>query len=193
MNKMAPFLDTLEKCHNFMDKCPIYYMTTGESNPAKILDRKTAVMLKAIQGNGKTVEFKLKGRVTFGTFISDKMLVIDVIRQGIPYSYFNDIQDIAPFRSEDWSRLLNISSKTLLRYKQTRQKFKPLQSEKIIEMAEVTHTGLEVFGNMEKFRLWLDTPSFALGNSKPIDLLEDSYGKELVLTELNNINYGILA
>jgi putative toxin-antitoxin system antitoxin component (TIGR02293 family) len=121
------------------------------------------------------------------------MLVIDVIRQGIPYSYFNDIQDIAPFRSEDWSRLLNISSKTLLRYKQTRQKFKPLQSEKIIEMAEVTHTGLEVFGNMEKFRLWLDTPSFALGNSKPIDLLEDSYGKELVLTELNNINYGILA
>jgi putative toxin-antitoxin system antitoxin component (TIGR02293 family) len=176
-----------------MDKCPIYYMTTGESNPAKILDRKTAVMLRAIQGNGKTVEFKLKGRVTFGTFISDKMLVIDVIRQGIPYSYFNDIQDIAPFRSEDWSRLLNISSKTLLRYKQTRQKFKPLQSEKIIEMAEVTHTGLEVFGNMEKFRLWLDTPSFALGNSKPIDLLEDSYGKELVLTELNNINYGILA
>jgi putative toxin-antitoxin system antitoxin component (TIGR02293 family) len=167
-------------------------MATEESNLAKMLDRKTELMLKAVQANGRTVEFKLKRYSSFGTFISDKMLVIDVIRRGIPYSYFNDIQDIAPFRSEDWSRLLNISSKTLLRYKQSNQKFKPLQSEKIIEMAEVTHAGLEVFGNMEKFRLWLDTPSFALGNSRPMDLLKDSYGKELILAELNNINYGIL-
>ena len=164
-----------------------------ESTAAKTLDRKTELMLKAIRGNGKTVEFKLKGPISFGNFISDKMLVIDVIRHGIPYSFFNDIQHITPFRMEDWSRLLNISSKTLLRYKQNKQNFKPLQSEKIVGIAEVTHTGLEVFGSMEKFRLWLDTPSFALGNSKPIDLLEDSYGKELVLTELNHIHYGILA
>lgn len=189
---MGPFLDKLEKCLIFVDKC-LSTMSIEESNLTKILDRKTEVMLRAIRGGGETMILKLKGRITFGNFISDKMLVIDVIRQGIPYSYFNDIQDIAPFGSEDWSRLLNISSKTLLRYKQTRQKFKPLQSEKIIEMAEVTHTGLEVFGNMEKFRLWLGTPSFALGNSKPVDLLEDSYGKELVITELNNINFGILA
>ncbi len=186
------FMGNLDKCLNFMDKC-LFMITTAEGSLAKILDRKTEVMLKAIRGNGKTVELKLKGRISFRTFISDKMLVIDVIRRGIPYSYFNDIQDIAPFSSEDWSRLLNISSKTLLRYKQNNQKFKPLQSEKIIEMAEVTHAGLDVFGNMEKFRLWLDTPSFALGNSKPMDLLKDSYGKELILTELNNINYGILA
>jgi len=46
---------------------------------------------------------------------------------------------------------------------------------------------------MEKFRLWLDTPNFSLGKMKPLDLLKDSYGKELVLTELTHINYGILA
>lgn len=182
----------MDKCLKFMDKC-LYMIATSESNLAKTLDRKTEVMLKAIRGNGKAVELKLKGRISFRTFISDKMLVIDVIRRGVPYSYFKDIQEIAPFRSEDWLSLLNISSKTLLRYKQNNQKFKPLQSEKIIEMAEVTHAGLDVFGNMEKFRLWLDTPSFALGNSRPLDLLKDSYGKELILTELNNINYGILA
>jgi putative toxin-antitoxin system antitoxin component (TIGR02293 family) len=121
------------------------------------------------------------------------MLVIEVIRQGVPYSFFNDIMELAPFRLEDWLQLLNISSKTLTRYKLNKQKFRPIQSEKIIEMAEVTHAGLEVFGSMEKFRLWLDMPSFALGNSRPIDLLKDSYGKDLVLAELNNINYGILA
>jgi putative toxin-antitoxin system antitoxin component (TIGR02293 family) len=58
-------------------------------------------------------------------------------------------------------------------------------------MAEVTKVGTEVFGDLEKFRLWLDTPSFALGNIRPFDLLKDSDGKELVIRELTHINYGI--
>ena len=36
--------------------------------------------------------------------------------------------------------------------------------------------GLDVFGNVEKLKLWLDTPSYALGKLKPIKLLKDSYG-----------------
>ncbi len=59
-------------------------------------------------------------------------------------------------------------------------------------MAEVTNVGKEVFGDMEKFKLWLDTPNFSLGNLKPMELLKDSYGKELVIGELTRINYGIL-
>ncbi|MCC6451300.1 MAG: DUF2384 domain-containing protein, partial [Acidobacteria bacterium] len=33
---------------------------------------------------------------------------------------------------------------------------------------------------------------FALGNVKPVELLRDSYGKELVMGELNRIAHGIL-
>ena len=68
-----------------------------------------------------------------------------------------------------------------------------IQTEKIIEMAEVTNIGLDVFGSMEKFKLWLDTPNYALGNLKPMELLRDSYGKEMVISELTRINYGVLA
>jgi putative toxin-antitoxin system antitoxin component (TIGR02293 family) len=121
------------------------------------------------------------------------MLVIAIIQQGLPYYFFDIIQDYAPFKTEDWLGFLDISSKTLARYKEGEKKFKPLQSEKIIEIAEVTHAGLEVFGNMDKFSLWLNTPNFALGKLKPQDLLRDSYGKELVLAELARINHGILA
>jgi putative toxin-antitoxin system antitoxin component (TIGR02293 family) len=60
-------------------------------------------------------------------------------------------------------------------------------------MAEVTTIGLDVFGNLDRLRLWLATPNFALGKRKPIELLKDSYGKELVIGELTRINYGILA
>ena len=131
--------------------------------------------------------------ITYSDFLSNKMLMIFVIREGVPYSLFNLIQHSTPFTDDDWANFLDISTKSLHRYKQTSKNFKSIQSEKIIEMAEVTHVGLDVFGNMEKFKLWLETPNFSLGNLKPLELLKDSYGKELVISELTRINYGILS
>lgn len=133
-----------------------------------------------------------KNAITYADFLSNKMLMILVIREGVPYSLFNLIQDFTPFSEESWANILDISTKTLDRYKQTGKRFKSIQSEKIIEMAEVTHVGLDVLGSMDKFKLWLETPNYALGSLKPIELLKDSYGKELVISELTRINYGIL-
>ena len=120
------------------------------------------------------------------------MLIIKIIRNGVPYSLFNLIKNVAPFSEGDWAAFLDISPKSLHRYKLASKQFKPLQSEKIIEMAEVTNVGKEVFGDTEKLKLWLNTPNFALGRLKPMELLKDSYGKELVIGELTRINYGIL-
>jgi putative toxin-antitoxin system antitoxin component (TIGR02293 family) len=131
--------------------------------------------------------------ITYSDFLSNKMLMIFVIREGVPYSLFNLIQDLTPFTDDNWADFLDISTKSLHRYKQTSKSFKSIQSEKIIEMAEVTNVGLDVFGDMEKFKLWLQTPNFSLGNLKPLELLKDSYGKELVISELTRINYGILS
>lgn len=137
--------------------------------------------------------FQFNNVLTFTEFFSNRLLVVSLIRQGIPYSLFNLIQMYAPFSENDWSYFLDISAKSLQRYKQSARHFKSLQSEKIIEMAEVTNIGLEVFGDISKFKLWLDTPNFALGMLKPIELLKDSYGKEMVLSELTRINHGILS
>jgi putative toxin-antitoxin system antitoxin component (TIGR02293 family) len=135
----------------------------------------------------------LKKRISYEEFLSDKLLIIAAIRAGIPYSLFHQIQRYAPFSQNDWADLLNLSGKSMQRYRQEENHhFKPLHSEKIIEIAEVILAGLEVFGDMEKLKLWLNTPNFALGKLKPLELLRDSYGKELVLAELTRINYGIL-
>lgn len=132
-------------------------------------------------------------KMTYEDFLEDKMLIINVIRAGIPYSLFDLIQSLTPFSENDWANFLDISTKSLQRYKiSSEYHFKPIHSEKIIEMAEVTKVGLDVFGDMEKFELWLITPNFALGNFKPKELLKDSYGKELVISELTRISHGIL-
>lgn len=130
---------------------------------------------------------------TFDAFLANKLAVIFLIEKGVPYSLFDIIQSYAPLNEEDWTKILDLSSKSIQRYKQSEKHFGRLQSEKIIEMAEVTNIGLDVFGNMDKFKLWLSTPNFALGKLKPIELLKDSYGKEMVIGELTRINYGILA
>ncbi|MCD8539443.1 MAG: DUF2384 domain-containing protein [Leadbetterella sp.] len=134
-----------------------------------------------------------RSETTFRDFLEDKVLMMLVIRRGVPYSFFEKIQLFTPFSENEWAELLDLSTKSLQRYKQADKVFRPLQSEKIIEMAEVTKAGLEVFEDMEKFKLWLETPNFALGSRKPVELLKDSYGKELVLGELTRIHYGIFA
>lgn len=134
---------------------------------------------------------RAKAKLTYGEFLSDKMLMISAIRAGIPYSLFDLIRDVTPFSETEWSEFLNISTKSLSRYKQSSRPFKPIQSEKIIELAEVANIGKDVFGSIEKFKLWLDTPNLALGKMKPIELLKDSYGKEMVIGELTRIEHGI--
>jgi putative toxin-antitoxin system antitoxin component (TIGR02293 family) len=166
-------------------------MTTGRLKIEAKLNKEITSFFH--QSKDWDIQFEAKKKITYADFLSDKILMIVAIRAGIPYSLFHLIQDYTPFTENDWAAFLDISKKSLQRYKQTsRHNFKPLHSEKIIEMAEVTKVGLEVFEDMEKLKLWLNTPNFALGKIKPIELLKDSYGKELVIAELIRMNHGIL-
>ena len=133
-----------------------------------------------------------KSDLTLSGFLNNKLLIVYTIRKGIPYSIFALIKDYTPFSLSDWAEYLNISGKSLTRYSQSDKTFKPIHTEKIIELAEVTNLGLEVFVDNKKFKLWIETPNYALGNQKPIDLMKDSYGKEMVMGELTRIDQGIL-
>jgi putative toxin-antitoxin system antitoxin component (TIGR02293 family) len=131
---------------------------------------------------------------SFSDFFDNKMLVIQVIKKGLPYKIFNAIKNIIPFTEDDWASYLNISKKSLQRYSNDKNHvFKPIHTEKIIELAEVTSFGKDVFDSTEQFYLWLNTPSFIFNNLKPSELLLDSYGKELVMEELSRIEHGIFA
>ncbi len=148
---------------------------------------------KYIQRLDTSSMFEVESKnMTYSDFFDNKMLIIQTIREGLPYPLFSRIQEITPFSEDDWAQYLNLSKKTLQRHRNDENYlFKPIHTEKIIELAEVTNFGKEVFDSTEQFYLWLNTPSFALGNLKPAELLKDSYGKELVMAELNRIEQGI--
>lgn len=166
-------------------------MSTKVKNAAPQLDRAVQGFAKGLSG-----EFHFgtsASKVTYADLLQNKFFLVHAIRRGIPYALFDLIAAQSPFTMDDWIGFLDISLKTLQRYRASGQDFRPMQSEKILELAEVTHFGLEVFGDMDKFKLWLNTPSMALGKMKPMELLGDSYGKELVMTELVHIEHGIFA
>lgn len=129
---------------------------------------------------------------TYKNFLSNKMLIVHSIRRGLPFQIYDLIKERTPFKEEDWADFLGISIRTLQRNKIKKDfVFDSIQTEKIVELAEVTMLGKDVFDSKEQFYLWLNTPSFALGSLKPFDLLKDSYGKEMVMNELNKIQYGV--
>jgi putative toxin-antitoxin system antitoxin component (TIGR02293 family) len=162
-------------------------LTKGENSS---IDAALNGFLKSIEQE-KNIRF-MEEKVTYKTFFNNRMLIVYSIRNGIPYSLFQEIRETTPFTESDWASFLNLSTKSLQRYKQEKEHiFKPIHSEKIIELAEVTNLGREVFDTVEQFYLWLNSPSVALGNLKPLELLKDSYGKELVISELNRIDQGI--
>lgn len=136
----------------------------------------------------------LPSKASITHILNNKLLISNLIRSGIPLHLFEMIQSLSPFSEVQWAAFLGISTKTLGRNKQSKLFiFKPLQSERIIAIAEFVHTAYEVFDDREQFTLWLNSPSYALGNNKPVDLLGDHYGRELVLTELIHFEHGIFA
>ncbi|MDZ7797291.1 MAG: antitoxin Xre/MbcA/ParS toxin-binding domain-containing protein [Candidatus Marinimicrobia bacterium] len=129
----------------------------------------------------------------YRTLFENKVKLNRLITSGLSYSLFEAMQDNAPFSKDEWAHFLDVSVKTLDRYRQDNKRFRAFQSEKIIGMIEVIERGVDVFGDMGMFKRWLYTPIPALSDSKPIELLSSSYGKELVLDELTRIEHGIFA
>lgn len=158
--------------------------------PREAIDKAVRVLVDRVeQERGYKL---LNKKITYDQFLKNKMLIVHAIREGIPYELFNLIKEITPFNEQDWASFLGISTKSLQRNKIKEDFiFKPLQSEKILELAEVTSLGNNVFDTEAQFYMWLKTSSFALGNLQPIELLRDSYGKEMVVNELNRIDQGI--
>jgi len=133
-----------------------------------------------------------KDEITYLKVLRDKLLISRAVRRGVTSRLFNEIKTNSPFDDKQWSNFLNIHIRTLQRYKVEKNYiYKPMQSERIFELAEVISMGNLVFDSPEDFKNWLITPSLYLGREKPISLLDNSYGKDLVMAELNRIEYGI--
>lgn len=130
----------------------------------------------------------------FSDLLDNKMRMVETIDIGVSYDLYVAIATLLPFTDVQWADLLGISAKSLTRYKtDAAHVFKSLQSEKILEVAEVMLKGHDALESSSSFNKWVMLPSIALGGKPPYKLMSSSYGKELVMDELNRIEHGIFA
>ena len=132
--------------------------------------------------------------ITYGS-VDDKDIfrLIDAIRAGVNFPVFTSIAKLSSFTLNEWSGFLHLSERTMQRYQKEQKTFDSLSSEKILEILLLTRLGIDVFGSSEKFNSWLETKNMILGNKKPKEFLDNTFGISLLKDELTRIEHGILA
>jgi putative toxin-antitoxin system antitoxin component (TIGR02293 family) len=93
---------------------------------------------------------------------------------------------------QELATILHISERTLQRYDDDAI-IKTEYAEKAVELARLYTRGQEVFGSMDKFKLWIKAPSLIFNGEAPVSLLDTSAGFDMVFTELGRIEHGIFA
>lgn len=119
--------------------------------------------------------------------------LINAIKEGIRFTFFEKLAKNIPFTLREWASYLHLSERSLQRFKKEKGTFNTVSSEKIIEITMLNKYGIEVFGDQDKFNVWLLTKNVALGGITPKDLLDSSFGIQLLKDELTRIEHGILA
>jgi putative toxin-antitoxin system antitoxin component (TIGR02293 family) len=134
----------------------------------------------------------LGGEKVVGKRIRTNMDLLDLSIKGVTKDALLNLSENLSLSMKQMAQLLPVTERTLQRYK-NKDHFNPSVSEHIIQLAEVAARGVEVFGDREKFKKWLNHPSVALSGKTPLSLLKNRFGVQLILDELGRIEHGVYA
>src|SRR5258705_9826651 len=114
-------------------------------------------------------------------------------KKGISAKAFFDVATVSGIEKNQLAGILNVSLKSLNRYKELNKKLSPGKSERLLKLIALYKKGGEIFIDMAAFRRWLAKPAYGLGNIVPLELLHTSGGIDLIQEELRRIEFGDLS
>ncbi len=111
---------------------------------------------------------------------------------GIPKSRLLSIASESGLTMKEHSSYLRISTRSI-QEKEPSQFIAPGPSERALYIAKLFKTGNELSGSMDCFHNWLNLDNIAMGGEKPVSYLDTFSGIQMVMDELNAIEYGFSA
>ena len=93
---------------------------------------------------------------------------------------------------ETMSSLLHSSHRNIQR-KDDNELLDSLKTEKVLELAAFAQRGIDVIGDKTSFAEWLHSPLASLGNKRPVDFLDTSFGIQLVIKVLGRLEQGVFS
>ena len=130
---------------------------------------------------------------TYKSDIADDYSIARKAVEGVDANLFYDMVDITGINKNELAEYLDISTKTLERYKQQHKKLNSFRSEVLLKLVTLYKKGLEVFGDIYAFRTWLNKPAYGLDNERPAKLMITASGIDVIIEELIRIEFGDLA
>ena len=124
--------------------------------------------------------------------LSNDFEIIKFAREGFPKRLLLALAKKISLNIQELATILHISERTLQRYDDDAI-IKTEYAEKAVELARLYTRGEEVFGSMDKFKLWVKAPSLVFNGEAPVSMLDTSAGFDMVFKELGRIEYGIFA
>jgi putative toxin-antitoxin system antitoxin component (TIGR02293 family) len=116
-----------------------------------------------------------------------KLELINRIRQGVKKSDWKALIQNIGAKEKEFEFILPTSISSM----QKKEIYSQETSERIYEISRLFGLGYEVFDSPDQFKQWLITPSKPLGNKTPFELLDSSFGFEIVENELVRIQYNV--
>ncbi|MGN6394920.1 MAG: type II RES/Xre toxin-antitoxin system antitoxin [Mucilaginibacter sp.] len=154
---------------NILNEPIVAYVTSGIGNP-----------FYSLLGGSGSYKF------------SNEFDVINLARKGFSKSALLALGKKISLTLQELAHILHISERTLQRYDDN-EIIKTEYAEKAVELARLYTRGEEVFGSIEKFKLWMKTPGLIFNGEAPVSMLDTSAGFDMVFRELGRIEHGIFA
>ena len=118
---------------------------------------------------------------------------VDLIRKlgsGLPYKSWVYFSNLTGFSEQEMLKLTQMSRSTLNRRKG--KELEPPESERLARVARVFCKVLRMFrGDLERARVWFNTPRPTLGDSTPFDMTASELGALEVEGVIGRIQYGV--
>jgi len=124
--------------------------------------------------------------------LSSDFNIVQLTREGLPKRVLLGLAKKISLTLQQLANIMHISERTLQRYDDDAI-IKTEYAEKAIELARLYTRGEEVFGSMDKFKIWMGTKLLVFNGESPLSLLDTSAGFNMVFTELGRIEHGIFA
>lgn len=154
----------------------------------KMLVKSISKNLKIAEEATKTVKFSPSWVVSN---VNDGpryiMELIERIREGVTKSDWKDLLQYTGSTEKEFENILPGSISSM----QKRDVYSKETSERIYEIARLFGLGFEVFDSQDDFKNWLMIPAKTLGNKIPFELLDCSFGFEIVENEITRIQYNV--
>ncbi len=115
----------------------------------------------------------------------------ELVREGLPAASVTVLAERLAIGSTTLSEKLGIPLRTLTRRLSQRSRLTSSESDRMVRLARVFATAVEMIGDETKAVEWLQTPNRALGGQRPIDELDTDVGAREVEHLLGRIAYGV--